>query len=258
MIFFDTHFHYYDDLSIADYIARFPEEHSFELMAVGVGAKETALAAKFAETVPNTVFCGGVHPGELDNFEADCEGLAAFYRHPLFKAIGEIGLDYYFAPFDREKQIKVMEYFLRQALELKLPAILHCRDKNGEYQAYSDMYERLRDFTAAGGKFVCHCFAGNAEWAEKLLDLGGYLGVTGIVTFPKGENVREVLRMIPFDRLLIETDAPYLAPVPFRGKPNHPGLLPYIAAKVAETLSRDLAEVAEQTRLNGRRLFNIQ
>lgn len=258
MRFFDTHFHYYDDLSIADYVARFPAEHRFELMAVGVGARETALAAKFAETVPDTVFCGGVHPGELENVEADCEGLEAFYHHPKFKAVGEIGLDYFFDPFDRAKQIKVMEHFLAKSLELQLPAILHCRDKNGSGTAYADMYARLRDFAGAGGRFVCHCFSGTPEWAEKFLALGGYLGVTGIVTFPKGGNVREVLPLIPADRLLIETDSPYLAPVPFRGQKNHPGLLPYIAAKVAETLGESVEEIAERTCRNGRAFFGLE
>ncbi len=257
MKFFDTHFHYYGGMTPEEYTAQFPAEHQFTLMAVGVGEEETGRAAAFAECVPDSFFATGIHPGEMDGFDMAANPLRKFYCHPKLKAVGEIGLDYFYGTDNGERQREVFEFFLNEALTLDLPAIIHCRDKNGAELAYEHCFEHLKPFADAGGRFVCHCFCGTPEWAERFLALGGYLGITGIVTFKNGENIRQVVPQIPFDRLFLETDAPYLAPVPHRGSENHPGYLPFVAAKTAELLQRPVEEVAEQTLLNGRKFFRL-
>ena len=149
----------------------------------------------------------------------------------------------------------MFENFLNLSLDAKLPAIVHCRDADNSFRAYDDAEALLKPFSAAGGRFVVHCFTGTTEWAERFLSLGAYIGITGIVTFPKADNVRKVAAMVPDDRLLIETDTPYLAPVPFRGKANHSKHLPLVAAAVADVRGSDIAEVAETTTRNALRLF---
>lgn len=255
MEFFDTHFHFYNDMTPAQYVAQFGTEYDFRLMAAGAEEKEWAWGREFAEKVDNSIFAVGIHPHGAGEFDFINNTLAEYRHHPKLKAVGEIGLDYFYENADPERQKKVLDYFLKLALEWNLPVIIHCRDLDGVYRAYEDIYPRLRDFATSGGNFVCHCFAGNRQWAEKFIELGAYLGVTGIVTFPKGGNIRELLPLIPADKLLLETDAPYLAPAPYRGKINHPGYLPIIGAKVAEVLGKSLEEVARETTANGRRLY---
>lgn len=129
--------------------------------------------------------------------------------------------------------MEVFRRFLELALAWDLPAIVHLRDKDGVWTAYEDGLALLTPSRPAGGRFVVHCFSGTPAWAEKFLALGACLGVTGLVTFNRADNIRETLAVIPDDRLLIETDSPYLAPVPHRGVENHPGFLVLIAARVA-------------------------
>jgi len=115
----------------------------------------------------------------------------------------------------------------------------------------------LRDFASAGGVMDIHCFSGSIPWAEKFLDLGAYLGITGMITFPKAENIRALLRYIPEGRLLLETDSPYLAPVPYRGKTNHPGYLIKVAEKIAELKNLSVDQVAEATTANAAGFFGL-
>ncbi len=252
---FDTHFHYYGDLSPAEFLALHPESASMRLMAVGANYTESLHARTFAEAVPAAYFSAGVHPhsaGEYLNAPAEFE---LFHHHPKLRAVGEIGLDYYYDFSPRAEQRRVFDEFLLRALEWNLPAIVHCRDAENRFDAYEECFDRLRDFASGGGRMVLHCFAGTPAWAEKFLALGAYLGITGMVTFPKAENIRATLRVIPNDRLLLETDAPYLAPVPFRGKQNHPGLLPHIGKRVAEERGMSLADLAELTTANAEHFF---
>jgi TatD DNase family protein len=116
----------------------------------------------------------------------------------------------------------------------------------------------LKNFQSGGGCFVVHCFTGTPEWAEKFLELGAYIGITGIITFPRARNVRDIVKILPSDKMLIETDTPYLAPVPFRGKPNHSAYLAKTAGKVAEILGENVADTALRTTLNAFRFFGIK
>lgn len=270
MIIFDTHFHYtsemdpltfYDDilakLSIAPQCEAGCIDRIF-LNAVGGNYAESLRACEFAQQVETAFFSVGVHPHQAEEFLSEPQDFREFKLHPKLVAIGELGLDYYYGFSDNESQKQVFRQFLKLALEWNLPAIVHIRDQEGSETAYIDAYELLLPFAKQGGRFVIHCFAGTIPWAMKFLELGAYLGVTGIVTFRKADNVRECLKIIPDDRLLIETDSPYLAPVPHRGENNSPGFLSLIASRIAVERGSSLEEIAALTTRNAFTFFNRQ
>ena len=258
MDLFDTHFHLPDAGVPDDYLTPLPEAFRFRLMTLGGSAASSRQAADFAMR-HDAVWCGcGIHPHEAAGFT----GSTAEFRDlaqssAKVRAVGEIGLDYFYDFAPRAIQRRTLEAFLALALELDLPAVIHCRDQADRHDAYCDGCAMLREFAADGGRFEVHCYAGTPEYLEKFLELGAFLGVTGMVTFPKSVNIRENLGRIPADRLLIETDAPYLAPVPHRGKENHPAFLPVIAEFVARERRMPLEELARVTTRNGLRFFRI-
>ncbi len=252
----DTHFHYDGQCTPGEFMHELPEEFDFRLLAVGGDYAGSLVAQKLAVGCPEKVaFACGVHPHEAESDFEKLKEFAIFRDSPALAAMGELGLDYFYDYAPRRRQREVFEYFLALALEWDLPAVVHCRDADERFDAYKDALDMVKDFATSGGRFVVHCFAGTPAWAEEFLTLGGYLGVTGLVTFKKAENIRDVVRMTPVERLLLETDAPYLAPVPYRGRENHPKYLPLIAAKVAEVQGVTMTEVAAQTTANARRLF---
>jgi TatD DNase family protein len=257
MELFETHFHYYGHLSPEDYYRDLCGSQPAWLLAAGADYEESRTAKRFADTFDNAWFSAGVHPHSAANYPDGIKKFDCFTGDPKLVAIGEIGLDYFYEHSDRSSQQKVFEQFLAHALDVNLPAIVHCRDQDDSEDAYNDAYPLLKDFAAAGGSFELHCYAGTPVWAEKFLALGAYLGITGIVTFPKAENIRENLRVIPLDRLLLETDSPYLAPKPFRGKKNNPGYLIHVAEKCAEVLGLPLASLAAATTGNAFNFFRI-
>jgi len=269
MELFDSHFHYCGENSPLEYFrnclteaavppqsaAGVPERLS--LMAVGGDYLESCRAREFAQVVETAWFAAGVYPHNAGEYLAAPESFSEFRNHPKLKAIGELGLDYYYGGASPEDQKRVFGMFLDLAREWELPAIVHLRDRDDSPVAFEEGYALLKPFAAAGGRFVVHCFAGTPEWAEKFLALGAYLGVTGMVTFSRAHNIREALSVIPDDRLLIETDSPYLAPVPHRGEPNHPGFLALIAARVAAERHSETGEIARLTAENARKFFRI-
>ncbi|MCI7644595.1 MAG: TatD family hydrolase [Lentisphaeria bacterium] len=257
MDLFDTHFHFYSEETPEAFCALVKSDFNLYMMAVGGNFEESLKAQTFAQAIENSVFAAGVHPQSAIGREQVRE--FEIFRHaPKLAAVGELGLDYYYEAGERKVQREVFESFLALALEWNLPAIVHCRDKDEKFDAYEDCYAMLKDFSAAGGRFVVHCFTGTAAWGEKFLELGGYLGVTGIVTFNKAGNVRDNLKIIPFDRLLLESDSPYLSPVPFRGKPNHPSYTIKTAVRVASELGKSLDSVAAQTTANAMKFYNFR
>lgn len=260
MLFVDSHFHFCDDIEMKDYVEEAEKENVkyFLLNTGSIG--EVMKAVKEAETFSCIRFTAGVHPGEVVNLpgevpEDTLSSFQTFSAHPSLGAVGEIGLDFYYDCGPEEKQIRVFQYFLEKALEWKKPVTVHCRDKEDSCRAYEITYALLKEYAAKGGLFDLHCYAGTVAWAEKFLDLGGYFGVGGMVTFKKAENIRELARFLPLDRLLLETDAPYLAPVPYRGKPNRSKYIPIIAETLAVLKKVTLEECAEITTENAKRLF---
>ena len=258
MELFDTHFHYYDKgQSPREYYEEIKIPELKYLLAAGADFEESRTARRFAEEIENSWFSAGVHPHSAAEFKS-IEAFNEFKGHEKLAAIGEIGLDYFYDNSPRKIQRSVMEQFLVLALHWNLPAIVHLRDKDGTFDAYADGLAMLKDFAADGGRFVVHCFSGTPGWAEKCLELGAFLGVTGIVTFPRATNIRETLEVIPDERLLIETDSPYLAPVPYRGKTNNPGYVIKVAEKIAEERGMTVEKIAEMTTGNAFRLFNLE
>ncbi|MDD4317879.1 MAG: TatD family hydrolase [Victivallaceae bacterium] len=258
MELFDTHFHYSAELPPQEYRAQVEAPEVRFLLAVGGNLEESRQARQFAVEVPDCWFAAGIHPHAAGKSALDLEPFEEFITHPRFAAVGELGLDFYYDNSERSRQFKVLEQFLEKGLEWKRPVIIHLRDKDGIFSAYEEGWQIIREFTRSGGRGVVHCFSGTPAWAEKFLELGMFLGVTGMVTFPKAHNIRETLRVIPLDRLLLETDSPYLAPVPFRGKVNHPGYLVPIAEKVADEKCLTVDELGEITTVNAFRMLNLE
>ncbi len=267
MNLFDTHFHYDGNETPEQYreiIRRHlrtsgvvPAPGILYLMANGTDYETSLLARGFAKETPNAWFAAGLHPHCAESEKRPMADFDELLEDPGCAAVGEIGLDYFYEIVPRGRQRHVLEYFLSLALRKSMPAVIHCRDREGECGAYEDMYSILRDFSGAGGRMTIHCFSGTPAWAERMLELGSWLGVTGMVTFSRAVNIRDVLKLIPDDRLLLETDAPYLAPVPYRGKPNTPGYLPLIAARVAQEKGRGVEDVANLATENALNFFGL-
>ncbi|HPN84635.1 MAG TPA: TatD family hydrolase [Victivallales bacterium] len=253
MTLFDTHVHFSEKDPEAFYERSKAAGVDF-LLIVGANVASSFEARNFAEQISKAWFSPGIHPHDAG--KEDFSLLHELISHRKSVAIGETGLDYYYEFSERIKQKNLFEKSLSAALERKLPAVVHCRDKDPSGQAYSDCFEYLNDFSSAGGRFVMHCFTGDNSWLEKFLSIGAYISFGGIITFGKGENVRELLRRTPLERILFETDAPYLAPNPLRGKPNHPEYLPITVKKAAEVLSCELEVLAEKTVDNSFELFS--
>ena len=183
---------------------------------------------------------------------ADDDRLAAWAALPKVVAIGEIGLDYYWEKDSGKRELQ-KQIFIRQldlARQLHLPVCIHDRDAHGDTLAI--LKKEGRDIRG-----VLHCYSGSLETARELLKLGWYLGVDGPLTFKNAAKLPEVLRALPAERILIETDCPYMAPAPFRGKRNEPAFVKYIAQKAAEIRDESPEKFAEQTRQNARDLYGI-
>ncbi len=194
----------------------------------------------------------GVHPHNANSItEATYAQIRALVREPRVVALGETGLDFYYNNSPADVQRAHFRAFIRLAREIKLPLALHIRD------AYSEAAQILKEEGEGQVIGVVHCFTGNLEEAEKLLNLGFFLSFTGIVTFKNAANLREVVKQVPLDRLLIETDCPLLAPVPHRGKRNEPAFIVHVAEKLAEVKETSLAEAAKVTTQNAERLFQL-
>lgn len=202
---------------------------------------------------PRLYFAAGIHPHDAESFGPDTEPrLTELLQSDNCVALGEIGLDYYrdYSPHDIQKQ--AFEAQLAMASELGLPVIIHDRE------AHEDVIEILGDFMKRGSLTgVFHCFSGDVDLARRVLDAGFYISFTGVITFPKAEVLRQVARFVPKDRMLIETDCPFLAPVPFRGKTNEPAYVAYVARTLAETKDLSFEETAEWTTRNAEELFGI-
>ena len=191
----------------------------------------------------------GVHPSEVKTYNDNTEKQIIKYLNcPKIVAIGEIGLDYHWETETKEEQKLVLQKQLQLAQEYKVPVIIHDRE------AHDDCYEILKKFNLK--EVIFHCFSGNKDFAKKCLD-EYYIAIGGIVTFKNATDTKESAKYIPLDRLLLETDAPYLAPVPYRGKLNTPAYLKYTAQEIANLKNIDIEIIKEQTTQNAKKVFGI-
>ena len=220
----------------------------FLIPAIELAESEAIL--EFCHRHPDVWCALGVHPHQAASWQpGDRERLAALLSDPKAVAVGECGLDFYYDTAPRDVQERVMVEQWTLAIELGLPVVVHNRDSN---EAMLDVVRRP-ELAALQGDF--HSFAGGLEMARELIARDFYLGFTGMITFRRADNVREVIPEVPSARQLVETDSPYLAPVPYRGKPNEPAYVVEIAQRLAEETGETLADVAARTGENFFRLF---
>ena len=252
-MYFDTHAHYDDSAFDADLGVLLPE-----LYASGVGliidpgcdVKSSRAAIALAEEYSFVYAAVGIHPEELAGAaEGDFAVIRELAAHEKCAAIGEIGLDYYWDASRREEQKELFAKQLELALELDKPVIIHDRE------AHADTLSIIREFPGVTGVF--HCFSGSPEMAQELLKLGWYLGFDGPVTYKNARRAPKVAAVTPLDRMLIETDSPYMTPVPYRGRRNDSGYVHLVAEKLAEWKGVPVEQLARATLENGKRLFRI-
>ena len=251
---FDTHAHLDDrafDVDRNQLLESLPGQGLELVMNPGCSLESSRNASAMASQYPYLYAAVGSHPDAAD--EVNEEVLEEYQKlcklNPKIKAIGEIGLDYHYEDIPRELQLKAFRAQMALAAELDLPVIVHERD------AHEDGMAVVREFPTVKGVF--HCYSGSAEMARQLVNLGWYIGFTGVLTFKNARKAVEVAASIPLDRIVLETDCPYMSPEPFRGKRNDPGKLYRMAEKLAEIRNLPLEEIHRITTENGKRLYRI-
>ena len=251
---FDTHAHMDDRAFDADrdeLIASLPQQGVGLVMNPGCSLASSKNADVLSRQYDFLYAAVGSHPDAADEVnEAVLEEYRELCRNnPKIKAIGEIGLDYHYEDIPREIQLKAFRAQMALAAELNLPVIVHEREAHADGMAVVDEFPTV--------KGVFHCYSGSAEMAAELVKRGWYIGFTGVLTFKNARKALEVAASIPLDRLVLETDCPYMAPEPFRGKRNHPGYLYRMAERLAELQGLSVEEIQRITTENGKRLYRI-
>ena len=251
---FDTHAHLDDrafDSDREELLSGLAARGTSMVMNPGCSLDSSKNAVALANRYPWIYAAVGSHPDVADEVN---EAVLERYRllasqNPKVKAIGEIGIDYHYEDIPRELQLKAFRMQMELAKELNLPVIVH------EREAHEDGMKVVKEFPEVKGVF--HCYSGSAEMARQLVDLGWYIGFTGVLTFKNARKAIETAESIPLERIVLETDCPYMAPVPHRGKRNDPGYLCYMAQKLAEIRGVSLEEIQHITTENGKRLYRI-
>lgn len=248
-LIFDSHAHYDDEKfdGIRDeLLSEMPLHGVAGLINCGCDVCSSKTALSLAEKYEYIYAAVGIHP---ENIGGGTVGeIKTLSRHKKCVAIGEIGLDYYWVSDNKEEQKKLFKEQLELANSLCLPVIVHDRD------AHADTLELLKKYKPKG---VLHSFSGSPETAKQLLDLGLYIGIGGVVTFKNAKRLPEVVAMLPDDRFLLETDAPYLAPVPYRGKTNNSAMIYFTAKKIAEIRNTSVRNILALSKQNAEKLFKI-
>ena len=251
---FDTHAHLNDEAFDKDresLLASLAEKGVGLVMNAGCSLESSRQSLELAKEYPWLYVSVGSHPDAADEVD---DSVLAEYRelcklNDKVKAIGEIGLDYHYEDIPREIQLKAFRAQMALAAELDMPVIVH------EREAHEDGMAVVKEFPRVKGVF--HCYSGSAEMARQLVDLGWYIGFTGVLTFKNARKAVETAAAIPLDHILLETDCPYMAPEPFRGRRNDPGYLYRMAEKLAEIRGVSVEEIHRITTENGKRLYRI-
>lgn len=255
MEFIDTHSHLYDEAFASEEdsaVERAKEAGVNRIIFPDIDSQSREAMFAFADRHPGVIFpCLGLHPTSVDaNWQDELSRMESFIGRDIW-AIGEIGLDCYWSKEFLKEQQEVMRIQLETAARNDLPVIIHFRESTDL------IIKLLKDCKNLAPRGVFHAFSGSIETYRELQKLGDwYVGIGGVLTYKKA-SIAETVREIPLDRILLETDSPYLTPVPFRGKRNESSYIPYIAARLAEITGKDISEVAETTTANARKLFRI-
>lgn len=255
----DSHCHLtwpsFDD-DRAEVIQRMQDEGVEQAVVISTTVEDARNALALAQQHPGLYPTAGIHPNDLPaDLDASLDELEALIRQGGFVAVGETGLDYYRDDTEAPEQQRSFRRQCRIAAENDLPVVIHIRDREGSWTAYDDVADIIEEF--AGLRGVIHCYTGDPAHARRYLESDFVVSFSGIITFPKGENVRESALVVPIERMLVETDAPFLAPVPRRGKRNEPAYVVHTARKVAELKGLSEADVRRITTRNTRRLFRL-
>lgn len=250
---FDTHAHLDDGAFEED---RRELIESFQASGVGLilnpgwNLESSRSAVALAEHCPFIYAAVGSHPDAAQEVNEEVlEEYRKLCKHEKVRAIGEIGIDYHYEDVPRQVQKQAFRAQMELAREVGLPVIIH------EREAHEDGLAIIREFPDVKGVF--HCFSGSAEMARQLVDMGWYIGFTGVLTFKNARRAIEAAKAVPLDRIVLETDCPYMAPEPFRGKRNHPGYLYRMAEKLAEIKGVSVEDAQRITYENGRRLYKV-
>ena len=256
MELFDSHCHVNEekfDEDREEVLARMAEHGVTRYAVIGSDKATSAACVEYRRSHGNAVCAVGIHPHEAKGYqEGDMETLAAWIRGGEAQAIGEIGLDYYYDLSPREKQREVCREQMELAWELGTAVVFHVRDAHG------DMLDIMKSMKAHLTPGILHCFSGSAETAKEYLKLGYHISFAGPVTFKKAPKLREAALVVPKDRLLIETDSPYLAPEPLRGRRNEPANVRFVAARLAEIRGETTEELAAVTFANAERIYGLR
>ena len=257
----DTHCHLnftsYDE-DREDVLRRAREAGVDRIIIPAIDLESCEQALSLADSHAGLYFAAGIHPNSCRGFSPSAlEALRDFARHKLAIAIGEIGLDYYWDKCPPAKQRRALELQLELAAELRLPVILHNRESSADLLAILEAWAPSVSPDKKGRLGVLHSFSASAEVARRALDLGFYLGLTGPITYKKAQELRAIAADAPVDRLLIETDGPFLAPQQRRGKRNEPSYLRYVNERMAQLKGLSFDDMARQTTLNAERLFSL-
>ncbi|MFC5630575.1 MULTISPECIES: TatD family hydrolase [Streptococcus] len=256
MNIFDTHTHLNVDNfteTVAEELALAKEMGVTVHNVVGFDRKTIDRAIELAEAHQEIYLTLGWHPTEAGSYDNEVEGyLLEKLKHPKVIALGEIGLDYYWMEDPKEVQIAVFKRQIELAKQLDLPIVIHTRD------ALEDTYAVLAEVGVGPRGGIMHSFSGSLEMAERFMALGMMISFSGVVTFKKATDIQEAAQQLPLDKILVETDAPYLAPVPKRGKENKTAYTRYVVEKIAELRDMTVEEVAAATTANAKKLFRLE
>lgn len=241
--------------SRGEVVARAERAGIARMITICTRSAEVPAVQAIAEAHPSVYFAAGIHPHEAGRDAHTMDSLAAVAAHPKMVGIGETGLDYFYDNSPREAQQESFRLHIRAARALGLPLIIHTRDAEADTMRLlrEEGAGRIVDGKALTG--LLHCFSGSAELAEFAIEIGFYISFSGIATFKKAEALRAIAASLPGDRILVETDAPYLAPVPKRGKTNEPAFVAHTAQCLAEVRGQSAADFAAMTTANAGRLF---
>lgn len=252
-MFIDSHCHLdFPELAnrLDEVLARMQDNQVTHALCVSVNMQDFPRVLTLAEAHKHLYASVGVHPDYPDVTEPSVEELVRLAQHPKIVAIGETGLDYYRLTGDLEWQRQRFRNHIQAAIKCSKPLIIHTRS------AAEDTIRLMQEEGADKAGGVMHCFTESWEVAQAALDLGFYISFSGIVTFKNAKALKEVAQKVPLERMLIETDSPYLAPVPFRGKTNEPGFVKHVAEEIARLRNCDVNTIAQQTTNNFIKLFN--
>jgi TatD DNase family protein len=253
-ILVDTHCHLTMMDSVEEVVKLSADVGVEKIISVATTAKDSLDTVEIARSLDGVWATVGIHPCDAsEEWEKDFSKIKTLLEKKTenkIVGIGETGLDFYHKPFDREAQIKMFIAHIELAIEHKLPVVVHIRE------SADDVLQILEQYN---GKLtgVAHCFCLDSDGAKRLIDLGFYIGIGGTITYPKNDWLREVIKNVPLDNIVLETDAPFLPPQEFRGKKNHPKYLPLVAKKIAEIKGIEKAAVASTTTANVFKLFGI-